>query len=178
MEQTMEQRPLGYGVQGQGLKTPVNAGGVMTPFELVRMRAEQNLVMGAVAGFVAALLGAVGWAVITAVTDYQLGIMAIGIGCLVGYAIQRFGKGVDKVYCFMGAFFSLFGCTAGNLFCVLILLSDQGVPFSTLLSKLTPDFILFIMSKCFHPMDLVFYALAVVTGYRVAIYKTIAQKTP
>jgi hypothetical protein len=45
-------------------------------------RSEQSLPMALLAGGGAALVGAIGWAVVTAVTHFQIGFMAVGVGLL------------------------------------------------------------------------------------------------
>jgi len=65
---------------------------------LQRLKSEQNLVLAALAGGVAALLGACIWAAVTVTTNYQIGWMAVGVGFLVGYAVRSFGKGIDKSF--------------------------------------------------------------------------------
>jgi hypothetical protein len=67
-----------------------------------RIRNEQNLVMAAVAGAAAALLGGCAWAAITVTTNFQIGWMAVGVGFLVGYAVKIFGKGIDRSFGFAG----------------------------------------------------------------------------
>jgi hypothetical protein len=50
-----------------------------------------SLARGVIAGLVAAVLGAVVWAALTAVTGYELGIAAVGVGLFVGFAVHQFG---------------------------------------------------------------------------------------
>jgi hypothetical protein len=94
-----------------------------------RIESEQNFPMALVAGAAAALIGGIVWAVVTIATKYQIGWMAVGVGFLVGYAVQRFGKGVTTTYGVVGAAFALFGCLLGNLLSACGFLSP---PFLTL----------------------------------------------
>jgi hypothetical protein len=151
----------------QGVPTQGNVDPLILQAAVQRLRAEQNLVLALVAGGAGALLGAVGWAVITTVTGYQIGFMAIGIGYLVGYAVKSFGKGLDRSFGIIGAGWSLLGCAAGNLFTVVALISkQQNIPVFELLDKLDGEIIANLMRATFNPMDLVFYAIAVYEGYR------------
>jgi hypothetical protein len=68
-----------------------------------KFEAEQNMVGGFLAGAVAALVGAGVWALVTVLTGYQIGFMAIGVGFLVGLAVQFAGKGINKIFGVMGA---------------------------------------------------------------------------
>lgn len=134
------------------------------------MRAEQNVAMAWVSGGAAAVLGATLWAVITVLTNYQIGWMAVGVGALVGVAIRHFGKGVDAMFGYIGAVWALLGCALGNLLTVCIIISrGEGVPLVDLLSQLTPGLAVELMSLTFSPIDLLFYALALQAGYKLSI---------
>lgn len=135
-----------------------------------RIRAEQSLVMGVLAGLVAAVLGAAIWATATIVTGYQIGWLAIGIGFVVGAAIGMVGKGIDRVFGVAGAVLALFGCALGNLLTIAYFISQtEGVPYFDLLARLDMDAVLNIMVTAFDPMDMLFYAFAAYFGYRYAL---------
>lgn len=139
-------------------------------FALNRLREQQNLVAGVVLGAAAALVGAVIWAVITAVTEYQIGWMAVGIGFLVAYAIRVAGKGIDKVFGIVGAFLSLVGCILGNLLTTIYFIAKtEDMPYLEVLAALDLRLLIEIMTATFHPMDILFYALAMYVGYRYAL---------
>ncbi len=129
-------------------------------------RSSQNLPLAIAAGVVAALLGAVVWAVVTVTTEYQIGFMAIGVGILVGFAV-RLGRGVDQIFAITGAVLALLGCVLGNLFSLVGFLSrDEGISlletFSAIDYTALPD----VMMASFSPMDLLFYGIAIYEGYR------------
>lgn len=134
-----------------------------------RFRAEQNLGAGLVAGLIAALAGAALWAVITVMTGYQIGWMAIGVGFLVGWAVRQFGQGVDVVFAVAGAILALLGCVAGNLLagCGLIA-QEAGVPFLEVLGRLDPNMAVQLLVELFSPMDLLFYGFAVYEGFQLS----------
>ena len=139
-------------------------------------RDEQNLVMGAVYGLVAALAGAAVWAGVTIATDYQIGWMAVGIGFLVGIAVRAGGKGIDQVFGVTGAVLSLVGCALGNLFTVAWFVSQEyGVPIADVLSGLDLESAIELMSATFQVMDLLFYGMAVYFGYRYAFRQLTAD---
>jgi len=130
-------------------------------------KSDQNLSFGIAGGAVAAAVGATIWGIITAVTNYQIGWMAVGVGFLVGYAVRLSGKGIDKAFGVVGAVLSILGCVAGNLLTVCILISrHQHIPLLQLLSRLNPEIVIEIMKATFNPMDVLFYAIAVYEGYR------------
>jgi hypothetical protein len=77
----------------------------MTPVDLIdveqqleQFRTEQNLPLGILGAFGAAVIGAVLWATITVATEYQIGYMAIAVGFIVGFANRMLGKGVDQIF--------------------------------------------------------------------------------
>ncbi|MCD4826075.1 MAG: hypothetical protein K8S55_15905 [Phycisphaerae bacterium] len=138
-----------------------------------KFQSEQNLIGGIIAGFIAAIVGAVIWATITVTIEFQIGWMAIGVGLLVGLAVRYVGKGFGSIYGIIGASMALLGCLLGNLFsiCYFVRVNEQ-IPFSKLLSLLTPEIIMDLMASTFSPIDLLFYGLAVYEGYRLSIRKT------
>ena len=133
------------------------------------LRDEQRFGTGAVAGLAAALIGAFIWGAITAITHYQIGWMAVGVGFLVGYAVRLFGKGVEPRFGYLGAGLALFGCLAGNILAVCLFFSyNFGVPLFDILGQLTPSACYELLKTTFSPVDLLFYALAVYEGYRIS----------
>lgn len=140
--------------------------------QLLRFRKEQEslplaLVGGAVAAFVAALL----WGTITYATGYQIGFMAIGVGFLVGYAVNYLGKGMSQTYSIIGAVFAFLGCVLGNLFATMISAAMvEGVPvFGMLVALVTdPSIIVEIMAATFSPIDLLFYGIAIYEGFKLS----------
>jgi hypothetical protein len=137
---------------------------------LERLRSEQHLGKGAVAGAAASALGAAAWAVVTVFTHYQIGWMAVGIGFLVGFAVRTFGKGVDRVFGIVGAALALFGCLAGNLLATCGMLAQQEhLKLLEILTRLDAQVIQELMVATFTPMDLLFYGIAVYEGYTLSI---------
>jgi hypothetical protein len=133
----------------------------------------QNLAFGIAGGVVAAAAGAAAWGIVTALTNYQIGWMAVGVGCLVGIAVRLFGKGVDTSFGVAGAVLALVGCLAGNLLAVCIAVSrQQQIEFLDLLSRLDPGIVVGVMQATFNPIDLLFYGIAVYEGYRFS-FRTI-----
>jgi hypothetical protein len=92
---------------------------------LRQRRADQSLPLAILAGVVAALIGAVLWGFVSDATGYQIGWMAVGVGFLVGYAVQFLGKGIDPPFRYVGAICSLAGCVLGNFFAVVGAVAQQ-----------------------------------------------------
>lgn len=134
---------------------------------LQQLRNNQNLGMGIVGGICAALFGSAIWAVMTALTGYQIGFMAIGVGFLVGYTVRKMGQGVDPKFGFVGAVLSLLGCAVGNLLTTCVIASFQeSVPLMQVLGTLNLNVAIEIMKYTFSPIDLIFYGLALYYGYK------------
>ena len=131
------------------------------------LRDEQNLFAGLLAGLFAAIAGAAIWAIVTALTGYQIGWMAVGVGFLVGLAVRSLGKGIDKIFGVMGALLGLFGCLLGNLLAVCYFISDaMGIAYFDVVMQLTPAIAIEILQDTFTPIDLLFYGIAIYEAYR------------
>lgn len=134
---------------------------------LQKLRDEQNLIMGIAAGLIAALISAVIWAVVTALTNYQIGWMAIGVGIFVGFAVKKYGKGIDTGFGIVGGVLAALGCAVGNLLAVIIMVSkSQGIGILELASQLTPQVVVQVMKATFQPMDAIFYLIGLYEGYQ------------
>ena len=150
----------------------------ITQEELVRklevLKGEQNLPLAVIGALIASIIGAVIWAVITGITEYQIGWMAVGVGFLVGKAVGRFGKGIDNIYGIIGAGFSLFGCLSGNLLTVAYFASVQegvSLPLVILGMIISPSIVFSVIKETFNFMDILFYGLALYEGYKFSFRK-------
>ncbi len=143
---------------------------------LETLRSEQNFAGGLIAGLVAMLVGAAIWAVITVISSYQIGWMAVGVGLLVALAMRVVGKGIDRSFAIAGAVLALVGCLLGNLFtvCHFVAVSAE-VSFFEVLKSLTPAVTLDLMKATFSPMDLLFYGIAVWEGFKLSL-RTVTQE--
>ena len=133
------------------------------------IKSRQSLSMAVLGGLIASIVAALLWAIITYATKFQIGFMAIGVGFLVGYAVNYFGKGITTTFGIVGAAFSLFGCILGNILTTIIAASlQEGVPFSAILMAFltNPAIVAEILKETFSPIDLLFYGIAVYEGYK------------
>jgi hypothetical protein len=118
--------------------------------------------LGLVAAIVAAVIGAIIWAVITVTSDYRIGVVAVGIGVLVGLAIDRFGGG-DRRLPIAGAVIALLG----DLFAdAHVIASIRHVSIFNELSRRHELWTLY--TDRFKAFDAVFYAIAAYEGYQFA----------
>ncbi len=126
-----------------------------------------NIPFALIFGFIASLIGASLWAVITVTTKYQIGYMAIAIGFLVGYAVKFSGRGNTITFGIIGAIFSLFGCVLGNYLSLIGFISaDAHLSFFQTLSTISPSLVFKFMIEQFQFMDIVLYGIAVYEGFK------------
>jgi hypothetical protein len=152
-------------------KKPVSLDPLKLQRYMERLRDEQNLIMGITGGLLGAAIGAVLWAVVTVLTEYQIGYMALGVGFLTGVGVKLLGRGVDRSFQMAGAVLALAGCLAGNLMVVVIFGSlETGLSVSTILAGLTAPIIIDLYAATFNVMDLLFYGLAITIGYRNSLW--------
>jgi hypothetical protein len=112
------------------------------------LRQQQSLGFAIAAGVGAAVVSGIGWVILTAVTGYRLGLVAIGLGALVGVSVRYAGKGIDPIFGVVGAVCALLACFGGNLVI-------HG------LSRLSGS-----DASLFTFMDFIFCAIATYEGYR------------
>ena len=152
----------------------------LSPETIEELRMEQKLIPGIVSGLVVGLVGALLWAAISVLTQYQIGYMAIAIGAGVGFAIRKMGKGIDQIFGISGAVISLLSVLFGNFLSIIGLLADEiGLGYIKMLSGLDAvgyGFVFELMKKSFQPMDLLFYGLAIYAGYKFSFRKIIEKE--
>lgn len=118
---------------------------------------------GLATAIVAAVVGAVIWAVITVTSDYRIGVVAVGIGVLVGLAIDRFGGG-DRRLPYAAAVIALLGCLLGDLFADAHIFGKlHGGTFSEFGR---PHELWSFYTDRFRAFDAVFYAIAAYEGFQ------------
>ena len=133
---------------------------------------QPNLFMGLIGGVIAMLVGALVWGVITYVTEYQIGWMAIGVGFLVGIAIRFFGRGKTIAFGVSGAVLALIGCLLGNLmFYAGAIAQEESMSFLEVffLLLLNPAATLEVFTLAFDFRDIFFYAIAAYVGFSTAM---------
>ena len=127
---------------------------------------EQNFVPGVIAGVVAAILGGGIYAVIAVATGYAVGLMAIGIGAFVGFAVQFLGRGVESRFVVIAAVLSIVGCILGNIFSVILLFArGSGESPLDIFSDMGLGDLINIALESFQPIDLLYWALAAYAAY-------------
>jgi len=137
---------------------------------LLELKANQHLGRGILFGAGAAIAGSIVWGLITGLTHHQLGVLAIGMGLLVGFAVRWGGKGVTLPFAIAGALLALFGAALGNILAAVVnhaRATDLSVFF--VLKFLNLEGAWNILKNTSQPMDALFYALAAFEGYRFSL---------
>ena len=133
---------------------------------------QPNLFIGLIGGVIAMLVGAIVWGVISYITEYQIGWMAIGVGFLVGIAIRFSGRGKTITFGVSGAVLALIGCLLGNLlFYAGAIAQEESMSFLEVffLLVLSPAAILEVFTLAFDFRDIFFYAIAAYVGFSTAM---------
>lgn len=137
---------------------------------LFEIQSEQRLLVGTIAGAIAGTIGAIVWAVVTVVTMSQLGLLAVGIGLLVGAAVRWGGRGTTQTFGIVGGAIALISVVAGNFLSLLGLWAGaEGISYLEAASSFPYSHSLALMAATFSPIDLLFYGIAVWEGYRFSI---------
>jgi len=126
-------------------------------------------ILGGVIGTIACALI---WTLITVITKYQIGYIALGIGFVVGYLVQRLGNGNNLLFGLIGGIFSLIACVVGDLFSMIVFVADEyNESYFTILSGLSFSDCIYILQNSIQPMSIFFYAIAGYTGFKFAFKK-------
>ena len=151
-----------------GATEPRLAGTNFQP-NLEQLQSEQNLPAAVTAGLLGAVMGAVAWAAITVGADYQSALMAVGVGLVVGRAVKYAGRGIDRVFGVVGAVMSAAGCATGNFLAICgLVANEEGVGILDVVSQLDWNVVGELMAATFVPIDILFYLIAIVAGYRTS----------
>ena len=136
---------------------------------LDRLRLDQNLPAALISGTAAGILGAILWAVITVVTEYQIGYMALAIGAAVGFTMRHYGRGIDQIFGVSGAIIAVVSCLLGNFFSTIGFIAQaEGLGYVETLLLFDYAYLVPVMTETFSMIDLVFYGIAGYEGYKFA----------
>jgi len=133
------------------------------------LRSQQNFALAIPAGLIAAIVGAFAWALFVYLTEIKLGLIAVGIGALVGYAIRKFGRGVDPQFGVLGAACAAIGWALGTVLCdVAFVAKDAGRPFLDVLAALGGGETIALAFRAADATDILFLAIAVWEGWKLS----------
>ena len=127
--------------------------------------------LGVLGGVVAAVVGAVVWAVIIAASNYKIGLIAVALGALVGFAVGRLG-GRDRWLVVVAVVLALLGTALGDTFVVShVLSSATGLSETKAVTMLARHLSLLRaeLRAELGLLDVLFFALAGMTAARVCV---------
>ncbi|OPG94811.1 hypothetical protein B2I21_29500 [Chryseobacterium mucoviscidosis] len=128
--------------------------------------------MPIVGGLLAAVVGGIVWAVIAAMTERELGLIAIVIGALTGYAVVLFSnKRIATVHKVIAVIFALIGILLGKYLTVVYftseLFSDASVMNLVFDGEMVSAFVETFTDYFSEPVDLLFIVLAIVSAWQI-----------
>jgi len=136
---------------------------------IAALRSRQNFAAAIPAGLAAAVVGAVVWALFTYLTGIALGLIAVAIGALVGWAVRTVGRGVDPQFGVLGALCAALGWALGTVLCdVAFVAKDAGRPFLDVLAALGGGETIALAFRAADAMDILFLAIAVWEGWKLS----------
>jgi hypothetical protein len=139
---------------------------------LAQMRARQNFGLAVPAGLAAAAVGALLWALVVYATGMELGLIAIAVGALVGYAVRVAGNGVDPQFGVLGALCAALGWGLGTVLGdAAILAKEAGRPFLDVAGSLGVGGSLSLAFEIGDAMELLFLAIAVYEGWKFSRHR-------
>ena len=163
LDDTVKEIPLN---DTEGLQ-PEEIRQKLEPDAIERLRMEQKLFTGIISGLIVGLIGAILWGLITVVTRFQIGYMAVAIGAGVGLTIRKTGNGIDPIFGYCGAVISLLSVLLGNFLSVVGFIANaQGLGYIEVLTRFNYSYLPEVMGETFSFIDILFYGLAVFEGYK------------
>ncbi|WP_053784158.1 hypothetical protein [Paenibacillus xylanivorans] len=138
------------------------------------MEEKQGIKIGMpiVGGLLAAVIGGIVWAVIAAMTERELGLIAIVIGALTGYAVVLFSnKQIATVHKVIAVIFALIGILLGKYLTVVYftseLFSDASMMDLVFDGEMVSAFVETFTDYFSEPVDLLFIVLAIVSAWQI-----------
>lgn len=128
---------------------------------------QQNFFTGIVGGISWAIVGASMWTLVALFSGTIASYMAVPVGFLVGHGIRLTGRGLRSRFSVLGAVLTILGCLVGHGMAATLLQghANRQEMFHQLgIMFINPLEIASRVSAHFHPIDLLFYGLALYQG--------------
>jgi hypothetical protein len=126
---------------------------------------DSKIVLPALGALLAAIIGGGIWALITVLTNYELGIIAWGLGALAGYVVVYLARRqTTQVHQILAVIGSLLGIVLGKYFTFTYTLQDD---LAHIFDNQAFTFFQQNFTEFFGGMDIVFVLLAVITAWRM-----------
>jgi len=151
-----------------GQSQPANPQRIQYEITREPQQETRSLPMGVIiaGAVVAALVGAVVWALIAYYGNYELGILASAIGALVGFVVAYLSRGnVTQLHQTIAVVFGLLGVLAGKYITYYLLKQDLDEQLQLL--GITDAGFAFSFSDMFEAYDILWVALAVVAAWTI-----------
>lgn len=143
---------------------------------LEKFKSEQDLTKAIITGIVVGIIGALLWGTITVVTGLQIGYLAMAIGAGVGLSMRFIGKGLDQIFGISGGIIAILSCILGNFLSIIGYIANaEGLGYYETLNLFDYNELIPIMTETFSVMDLLFYGIAAVEGYKFS-FRTFTEK--
>lgn len=114
---------------------------------------------------IGALIGGIIWGLIVVLFDYELGLVALAIGGLTGYAVVfATNKSVNQSHQIIAVITSLIGIVLGKYFAFGYFFNEG---FEGMFDSVTFSFFTEFFFDLFGFMDIVFILLAVITAWQI-----------
>jgi len=147
--------------------TRESAAPASDPSEPTGLHTGRTLAAPVAGGLLAAVVGALIWAAVTAVTGVSITWMAIGVGPLIASTVRMLRRSPDRSLGRLAAGLSFFACLLGNCLANGALVArDIGLSAASVLIQISPGTVPKLIVATFHPLDLLFYGVAVCLCYR------------
>ncbi len=136
---------------------------------LGQMKAEQSVLRGLAGGVAAGAIAAVVWALLTRITGYEMGWIAVGVGFFVGVAVRTLGRGVDLRFNVLGALLALLAVAGGKVLAMCMFVAQvRGLSGFEIFSQLPCSSMVTLLRDDFQLIDGLFYGLAIWAGWEYA----------
>jgi hypothetical protein len=136
----------------------------------VRSR-EENLPIGLLAGFVAAIVGAFVWMGVAVATGWRVGFVAIAVGALVGLTVRVFGNGRGMIFGIFGAVLTLASCLGGEILAQVQRATSEEHDFYNILTTIDLVALITNIFNQMDPMMYLIYGIGIFEGYKLSMRK-------
>ena len=137
---------------------------------------EQNFKKGLLASSIVGIIGAVIWSLVTLLTGFNFGLLAILIGAMVSLSMRYFGKGLDQKFGISAAIISGISIIFAYLFSLIAIIANTySANVFEVLFGLGPVELLQLTFSTTTVFSYVAIALALAQGYKFA-FRVIPHK--
>jgi hypothetical protein len=144
---------------------------------LKKLRRYQSFLYALIGGLLIAAAASVVWVLLAETSGFQGVYFAVGVGVLVGLAVRFFGAGISRLFGVLAALLALAASLLGHYLSQSgFLVEVQSAGIKKGLYFFSTDLIVSTMLEVFVPLDLLFYGLALLLGYLLAIRRIPAKR--